>query len=130
MSRPAVYILNTSDDIVEMLRITLERAGFAVASGFIDDLQRGHLDLAQQFELHRPSVVLFDVSMPYDRRWGVLQRLRENPIADGLRFVLTSTNVHRLRQAVDTEEPVLELAGEDDDLASIAAAVRAAVSAA
>jgi CheY-like chemotaxis protein len=130
MTLPAVFVLNTSDDVVEMLRVALEKAGFAVATGFIDDLQRGRLDLPQQLELHRPSVILFDISMPYERRWNVLQQLRTNPIAAGIRFVLTSSNVRRLRQAVSTDEPVLEIAGEDDDLASIVAAVRSAASAA
>jgi CheY-like chemotaxis protein len=130
MKRPAVYILNTSEDIVEMIRVVLERAGFAVASGFIDDLQRGRLDLTQQLELHRPSVILFDISMPYDRRWRVLQELRTSPIAAGIRFVLTSTNIRRLREAVGTNESVLEIAGEDEDLESVVAAVRTAASAA
>src|SRR5882672_4554551 len=47
-----VAVLNTNDDLLELVRVSLEQAGFVVVSAHIDDLRRGTLDLPNFLRQH------------------------------------------------------------------------------
>lgn len=79
MSRPVVAVFNSNDDIVEMLRIALERAGLIVVSGDVGAIRRGRQRLSDFVEEHNPAVILYDVAPPYDRSWHFLEHLRQTP---------------------------------------------------
>jgi hypothetical protein len=64
---PVVAILNSNDDVVEMLRNLVEQAGFVSVHGHIDDVRRGRLDLINFVRQHDPAVVVYDLVPPYDR---------------------------------------------------------------
>jgi DNA-binding NtrC family response regulator len=121
-----VAIFDTSDDVVEMLRVLVEQAGFVVVSGHIDDVKRGHLDLQTFVEQHDPQVIVDDVSPPYDRTWGFLEHLRSQPPLAGRQFVITTTNVGRVKEVVGPAEDVYEIVGRPFDLDQIVKAVKEA----
>jgi CheY-like chemotaxis protein len=121
-----VAIFNTSDDVVELLRIMIEQAGFVAVTGHIDDIKRGKLDLATFVEQHDPKVILYDVAPPYERTWAFLEHLRSQPPLKGRQFVLTTTNIARVREAVGTAENVYEIVGKPFDLDAIVRAVKEA----
>lgn len=122
----AVAVLNTNDDVVEMLRIVLEHAGFTVVSAHVDEIRRGAVDFEHFIQQHEPAVVLYDVPPPYDRQWRFLQHLRSRPFVRDIPFVLTTTNVNQVRLAVGTDEPLCEIVGKPYDLDRIVEAVREA----
>lgn len=125
--RPAcVAVFNASDDVVELLRMVIEQAGFAVVTGHIDDIKRGKLDLATFIEQHDPKVIVYDVAPPYDRTWIFLEHLRSQPPLKGRQFVLTTTNLARVREAVGPAENVYEIVGKPFDLDAIVRAVKEA----
>jgi len=123
---PVVAIFNTNDDLVELLRVTFEQAGFATVSGHIDDLRRGELNLETFVKQHDPDVVLYDISPPYDQHWRFLEVLRKSPALRGRHFVITTTNVRQLHDIVGTREPVYEIVGKPYDLTEITRAVKEA----
>jgi DNA-binding NarL/FixJ family response regulator len=123
---PVVAIFNTNDDVVELLRIAFEQAGFIGVSGHIDDLRRGTLDLPSFVREHDPRVIVYDVAPPYENHWRFLQHIRDSPDMRGRAFVLTSTNVQRLYELVGTKEPIFELIGKPYDLERITRAVKEA----
>jgi CheY-like chemotaxis protein len=125
---PAVVaVFNTNDDVVELLRLWLEQAGFVVVSAHVDAIKRGEVDLAQFVTQHRPSVIVYDIPPPYDRQWAFLAHLRQHVLQDRT-FVLTTTNERRLREIVHTDEDVHEIIGKPYDLDVILNAVRNATS--
>ena len=124
--RSTVAIFNTNDDLVELLRIALERSGFVVVSGHIDDARRGSLLLSAFVEEHNPAVILYDVAPPYERHWAFLEHVRAQPFMAGRQFVLTSTNVQRVREQVGMDEPIFEIVGKSDDIEPIVQAVKTA----
>ena len=119
-----VAVFNTSDDIVEMLRIALENAGYLVVTGHITDMIRGNFDIQRFVAQHDPRVIVYDIAPPYERNWQFLQHLRHMPDVGHRRFVLTSTHAARVREFAQVEdEMIFEILGKPYDIEEIAEAV-------
>ena len=123
---PVVAVLNSNDDLVELLRHLLEQAGFITVTGHVDDVRRGQLDLINFVEQHNPNVIVYDLVPPYDRSWNYLYLLRDSEPLRGLPFVLTSVNPKRATEVVGQSEMVYEIVGKPVDLDQIVTAVKEA----
>jgi CheY-like chemotaxis protein len=123
---PVAAILNSNDDVVEMLRNVLEAAGFVTVLGHIDDVRRGELDLVNFVKQHQPNVIVYDLVPPYDRSWNYLDLLRDSEPLRGRPFVLTSVNAARAREVVGESEMVYEVVGKPLDLDVVVQAVKEA----
>jgi DNA-binding NtrC family response regulator len=123
---PVVAILNSNDDLVELLRHLLEQAGFVTVTGHIDEVRRGELDLVNFIKQHNPSVIVYDLVPPYDRSWNYLYLLRDSEPLRGRPFVLTSVNANRAQEVVGESEMVYEIVGKPFDLDKVVTAVREA----
>ena len=123
---PVVAILNSNDDLVEMLRGLLEQAGFIAVTGHVDEVRRGELDLINFVKQHEPNVIVYDLVPPYDRSWNYLHLLRDSEPLRGRPFVLTSVNAERASEVVGRSEMVYEVVGKTTDLDRIVAAVKEA----
>jgi hypothetical protein len=123
---PVVAILNSNDDLVELLRDQLEKAGFVTVTGHVDDVRRGNLDLVNFVKQHEPKVIVYDLVPPYDRSWNYLDLLRDSEPLNGRPFVLTSVNPDRAKEVVGESEMVYEVVGKETDLDQIVDAVREA----
>ena len=60
-----VAIVNSNDDVVEMLRLSFEQAGFVVVSVHDDAIKRGATHLTNFVRAHKPQVIVFDLVPPY-----------------------------------------------------------------
>jgi len=123
---PVVAIINSNDDVVEMLRLSFEQAGFVVVSAHVDAIKRGDTNLADFVRAHQPNVIVYDLVPPYDRSYRFIQHLRETDVLDGCQFVLTSTNPARAHELAKTSEEVYEVVGKPYDLTQITRAVKEA----
>ena len=125
---PVVAVINTSPDVLEILRLTLHHAGIVVMTAMTFDLREGRIDIESFMRQHRPRVVVYDVAPPYDLNWELFLHTRSLPAMEGVQFILTSTNpqhVHELPGAHD--EDVYEIVGKPFDLDRIVQAVREAL---
>jgi len=123
---PVVAVINTNDDIVEMLRLAFEQAGLVVVSAHINDIKRGETNLGEFVREHAPRVVVYDITPPYDRSYRFVQHLRSMEVLKHTRFVLTSTNPQRVRELTGTTDEVFEILGKPYDLEEITRAVKEA----
>jgi CheY-like chemotaxis protein len=124
--RPVVAVFNSSDDMVELLRMMLESNGFVVVSGHIADLRRAKLDLQAFVQQNRPAAVVYDLVPPYEVQWAFLDHLRQiSPLRD-IPFVLTSTNAKMARELAGRSERVIEVLGRPFDMDELLDAVRRA----
>jgi len=121
-----VAILNSNDDVLEMLRFALENAGFVVVTAHLDAIRRGESSFADFVEEHDPQVTVYDLVPPYDRSWRFLEHLRAAPIMRGRRFVITSTNAAKAVELSGSAEHVYEIVGKPYDINAIVKAVQGA----
>jgi CheY-like chemotaxis protein len=120
-----VAIFNSNADLVSLLRFALERAGFVVVIGHVQDVRSGMLDLSDFVSQHEPRVIVYDVVMPYDSNWNFLSHIRNSASMQGRHFVITAPNVDAVDRVVGPNEMVYEIVTEGD-LDSIVQAVREA----
>src|SRR5688572_7076588 len=125
-SPSVVAILKSNDDLVEMMKTLIEKAGFTTVSGHVDEVRRGKLDLVNFVEQHDPRVIVYDLVPPYDRSWNYLHLLRDSEPLRGRPFVLTSVNPSRATEVVGQSEMVYEIVGKSVDLDRIVTAVKEA----
>lgn len=119
-----VAVFNSSEDTTEMLRIALEQAGYVVVTAFTHALRDGHTDLESLMRQHRPTVIVYDIALPYDRNWRLFQHIRDSPACRSVRFVLTSTNVAQVKNVAGEDQPILEIVGKPYDLEQLLQLVR------
>jgi CheY-like chemotaxis protein len=108
--RPTVIaVINSTPDIVEMLRVAFEHAGFVVVSTFTHLIRAGEVDLEAFIQQHQPQAIVYDIAPPYATNWNLFRHLKQLPALRGRRFVVTSTNPGRLRELADVGQEVLEI---------------------
>jgi DNA-binding response OmpR family regulator len=122
-----VAVINTSPDTVEMLRTTLERAGFVVITGFTFEIRDGRLDVDALVTKHQPVVVIYDVAPPYDQNWRLFQHVRGLESMKSRKFVITSTNPRHLEQLAGRDDRIYEIVGRPLDLDAVVTAVKEAL---
>jgi DNA-binding NarL/FixJ family response regulator len=124
---PVVAILNTNDDVVEMLRIVVEEAGYVAVSMHVDAIRRGEQSLADFIAEHDPQVIIYDLPPPYERNWRHFEHIRESKSIRGRKFVVTSTNARQVRAFAGDAVPVYEIVGKPYDINEIVKAVSRAL---
>lgn len=123
-----VALFNTNPDLLEIVRLALERAGFSVVIGHVHDIRTGALDLGPFIDRHRPSVIVYDLVMPYDRNWEFMKHVREHPMMRDRHFVITTPNQRAAQAVLGRDHQVHEVVS-DADVDAIIMAVRDAVKA-
>jgi DNA-binding response OmpR family regulator len=126
--KPAVALINASDDTVEMVQRMLSTSGIDCLIGcHFADLKKGNIDFAQFLGKHDPEVVIFDISPPYAENWQFFKTLRRASAMQRRGLVLTTTNKKRLDEVVGADSTALEIVGKPYDRQQITAAITAAL---
>jgi DNA-binding response OmpR family regulator len=126
--RPVVAVFNSTDDVIEMLRVALERSGFVVVSAKLSEIQSGVMDLVAFVSEHRPAAIVYDLPRPYEANWNFLRLLRETASLNRLGWVLTTLDKAALESAVGPASVVQIVLGKPYGLDEVVAAVRQSLS--
>jgi CheY-like chemotaxis protein len=124
---PVVAIINSSPDVVDMMRLALGHAGLVAVSAFTHQVRDGEVDIEAFITQHQPAVILYDIAPPYDANWLLFLHIRRMPIMEGRRFILTSTNARHVEGLAGPNTPVYEIVGKPFDLDRLVEATLAAV---
>lgn len=122
-----VAIVNTSEDVVKLLRDALELEGFRTVADYVINYRTTREDLDAFFAEHDPDVVIWDIAIPYDENWAFFQRVQQSNGGNRRQFVVTTTNKRALESIVGPTA-AFEIIGKPYDLDLVIAAVRRAVS--
>jgi len=122
--RPTVAIINSNDDLVALLRETLEDEGMLVVTAHIRDIKAGREDLPKFLKRHDPDVIVYDLAPPYSDNWRFLNLERAAFAGRGL--VLTTVNARALQRTVG-KSGAFEIEGRRADLSRVVRAVLDAV---
>ena len=122
-----VAVVNSNEDTVEMLRYALQESGFSsVVTGHIYDFKTGETDFPKYLETHDPRVLVYDVTIPYDKNWAFLRLILDSDHMRGRKLVITTTNKKRLEEIVGPTT-AFEIVGKPYDIDRIVAAVKTAL---
>jgi DNA-binding response OmpR family regulator len=123
-----VALFNASDDTIDMIQTLLTAAGSyqTLIWCHFSDLKKGIVDFRKYLEKHKPEVVIFDLSPPYDENWQFFKVMRDAHVMGGRGIVLTTTNKNRLDEVLGEDSYALEVVGRPNDLQQIDAAIKAA----
>jgi DNA-binding response OmpR family regulator len=125
-SGPVIAIVNSSEDLVEILQQVFQDEGFQTVTGHVPNFKVGRDDLVAFFERHDPAAVVYDISPPYEENWNFLRLVRDAKSAQGRAFVLTTTNKKALDGMVG-RTGAIEIIGKPFDLNEVVDAVRRAL---
>ena len=123
---PVVAVINTSPDIVDLLRLALEQAGFVVVSALTYEIREGSVEFEGLIRQHDPRVIVYDIAPPYDANWRLFEHMSSLPALRGRQFVITTTNVRHLERLAGPKQKVYEVVGKPFDLDEIVRAVKEA----
>lgn len=115
---PIVAILDTSEDIVEMLRAVLEGEGWLVVADYIIHFRRSEKDIVAFLNQHKPRVIVFDIGPPYEANWNYFQAVRGLQETKDCAFVVTSTNKGVLEALVGPTDAI-EFVGKPYDVTEL-----------
>lgn len=125
-SAPVIAVINSTPDIVDLLRLAIEQAGFVVVTALTFEIREGHVDLDRFIAQHEPSVIVYDVAPPYDANWHLFQHVAAMPAMKGRQFVVTSTNAKHVERLAAPQQHVYEIVGKPFDLDLVVQAVKEA----
>ena len=124
-----VAVIDTSQEITELLQQLLEDDGLTVVTAYTVDFKDNPQDIPIFFQTHRVHAVVYHIALPYVQNWAFF---REHVLVPGYRpescFVVTTTNTYVLEALVGSTHEVL-LVERPFDLDMIAEVVRRAADA-
>jgi CheY-like chemotaxis protein len=123
---PVVALINSTPDVIDMLRIAFEQAGFVVVSTFTHLIRDGEIDAESFIRQHRPRAIVYDIAPPYLSNWHLFQHLRQLPSLRSIPIVLTSTNTARFRELAKSNEAVFEIVETPYEIMKLVDTVREA----
>jgi len=121
---PIVAVVNSNEDIVEMLCMALESAGITAVPGHVIDFKRGRADFRAFVEQHNPAVIVYDLAPPYRDNWQFLQELSHSEAGKNRRFVLTTTNKKKVAEAAGQDVDAFEISEKPYDIDAVIEAVK------
>jgi len=122
-----VAVINSTRDIIDLLRIALEQAGFVAVTAMTPEIRDGHVDFDRMMRDHDPRVIVYDIAPPYDANFRLFEHLAAKPSAGNAHFVLTSTNARHVEALGGLHQKVYEIVGKPYDIGEIFGAVREAM---
>lgn len=127
MPLETVAVINSTPDIVDIIRIALEQAGVVVVSALTHEIRQGAIDLEHFVSQHEPRVIVYDIAPPYEANWLLFQHICSMPELRDRHFIITTTNERHVRALAGSSQRIFEIVGKPYDLGLLTEAVKEAL---
>ena len=124
--RLRLAVLNNSAPVLDMLCGWFKKHGHYCVGALLSDMPNAHADVPRFIAKHKPDVVVYDIGMPYESSWDLMEAVRTGPKVAAQPFVLTTPNRRKLTLAVGPKD-VIEISDQQRDLGILLDAVGATV---
>ncbi len=122
-----MLVINSSDDLLEVLREAFADEGLRTETAHVADLKREPARIAPLLQHVRPRCIVFDIAPLYDDNWRWFRDVFcTHPDVAGLPIVVTTTNLAALR-SFGIDATVHEIVGKPYDINRILHAVEGAL---
>ena len=128
-SQPVVGVVDTSEELTQILSWVAEDAGGQPVVTYVPDLKRGEPDPAVFLQDHDPRVLLWDIGLPYAENWAFFHAVCTSPAGQGRTYILTTTNKGALEDLVGPTS-AHEVVGKPFDIDELITTVQQALPAA
>ena len=115
--------MNSSKEITELLTEIFQGEGYSTKSIFTYEFKGNEQAFDAFINKFHPDVIVYDIAVPYDENYQLLQKLLARRAATRLPFVLTTTNKDALQKMIGESLPAHELIGKPFDIHEIIDAV-------
>jgi DNA-binding NtrC family response regulator len=119
-----IAVLNSNEDVIELLRTILEEAGFNTVSTHVPDIKRGHEDFIAFLEKHDPAAIVYDIAPPYQENWNFLKLILDAASVKTRKFIITTANERLLREVAGADIAVCEISEKPYSMEAILKAVK------
>ena len=126
LSFGVVALFHSNPDAIVLITRLLESAGFTVVPALIPDVQDGRCDVDALMTEHDPSVVVYDIGLPYEETWAMFEDVRARPSMRDCRFVITAADAAEIERRAGDDEQIFEVVDSGSDLGDLAHAVKEA----
>lgn len=92
-------ILNDSEPTLKMLSGWFEKRGHHCVTAVLADMPNAHEQVPEFLAKSKPAVVVYDVAMPYESSWDLLEVIRASRALMRQPFVITTPNKRKLERA-------------------------------
>jgi DNA-binding NtrC family response regulator len=115
MEKIMVGVMNTSEEITEILQTALEEHGFKTQAMFTYEIKRKDKEFDVFVKKYKPKVIVYDIAIPYEENYKLFKRILKKQQSKNIRFVLTTTNKGALEKLVGNTKAI-EIIGKPFDL--------------
>jgi len=119
-----VAVINTNEDVIDMLSTALAQEGIDSIAGHVIDFKRGRADFEEFVERNKPKVLIYDLAPPYRENWEFFQELVHSEVGKNRHFVLTTANKKLLTEAAGKDVEAYEISEKPYNLSLIVQAVQ------
>ncbi|HVZ67658.1 MAG TPA: hypothetical protein VG917_05365 [Patescibacteria group bacterium] len=115
MTKAKVLVMNTSEEIIEMLCEVMRYEGFEAVSEFTHNFKKKEAAFTKYIEKIKPNLILYDIAIPYEENYKLFLKLGTIAKQKGIKIILTTTNKEALEKIVGKTN-AFEIVGKPYDL--------------
>jgi CheY-like chemotaxis protein len=113
---PTIFIINTSDDYLDIMRRLLNSEGYIAIPFSITDIKSGMVDIAERMREQDPKVIVYDIAFPYIENWRQFQNILSLESSKNREFIITTPNINALEQQVGKSVTAYQIIDKEVDL--------------
>ena len=116
---PTIFVINTSEDYLDIMRLFLNAEGYVAVPFNITDIKTGVVDIATSIHEMDPKVIVYDIAFPYKENWLQFQNISKLKVCQNREFILTTPNIDALELQISEQVSAYQIVDKEIDLKKI-----------